>query len=256
LKDAIDRIPELIKSDLVVLDLVMPSGQRSPNPKSGARNNGMILYSKLREISKSLPIIVFTANQDRDVMEVIEDDPSSKYIPRWSGPSLSDFIGEINQTLGIEPAAHNIQSFIVHGHDEAAKYALKNYLQNILRLPEPTILHESADRGRTIMDKFEDLGGEADLVFVLMTPGDKLATGNELNPDKRRARQNVIFEMGYFLGSFGRRAGRVILLHKGDLDLPSDIAGLVYISIDNGIDAAGELIRREIQAITTEHGNV
>ena len=56
----------------------------------------------------------------------------------------------------------------------------------------------------------------------------------------------MIFELGYFLGVFGRSSGRVFLLHKGALDLPSDISGVIYIDISNGVDAAGENIRREL----------
>jgi predicted nucleotide-binding protein len=53
--------------------------------------------------------------------------------------------------------------------------------------------------------------------------------------------------LGYFLGAMRRHSGRVVLLHKGQLELPSDLAGVVYIDIAHGIEAAGENIRREIE---------
>ena len=59
----------------------------------------------------------------------------------------------------------------------------------------------------------------------------------------------MIFELGVFIGRFGRRSGRVIVLHKGDLEIPSDLAGVIYISIRNGIEAAGEDIRKELLEI-------
>ena len=52
------------------------------------------------------------------------------------------------------------------------------------------------------------------LVFVLLTPDDTVAKGDETDDLKRRARQNVVFEMGYFLGTLGRRSSRVILLYQ------------------------------------------
>ena len=52
--------------------------------------------------------------------------------------------------------------------------------------------------------------------------------------------------MGFFCGAFGRRSGRVILLHKGPVELPSDIAGVIWIDISSGVKAAGEEIRKEI----------
>lgn len=134
-----------------------------------------------------------------------------------------------------------MKTFIVHGHDREAKLSLKNYIQNILKMEEPIILSEKASGGLTIIEKFEKYSEECNLIFILLTPDDKYTDDN-----KFRARQNVILEMGYFLGKLGRKSGRVILLYKGNLELPNDISGLVYINIDNGIEAAGEEIRREI----------
>ena len=88
------------------------------------------------------------------------------------------------------------------------------------------------------------------LVFVLLTPDDIGAKGDESDDVKRRARQNVIFEMGYFLGALGRRSGRVVLLYWSSLDLPSDLSGVIYIDISKGIEAAGETIRKEIAHVT------
>ena len=55
--------------------------------------------------------------------------------------------------------------------------------------------------------------------------------------------------MGYFLGKLNRESARVILLHKGNIEMPSDISGIIYISIDDGISAAGEQIRLELKPI-------
>lgn len=137
---------------------------------------------------------------------------------------------------------NNMKVFIVHGHENETKLELKNYVQNTLKLGEPIILAEKASGGLTIIEKFEKYASGCNLVFVLLTPDDVYGT-------EKRARQNVIFEMGYFLGKLGRKSGRVILLYKGDLDIPNDISGLIYINIDNGVEAAGEEIRREISTI-------
>jgi predicted nucleotide-binding protein len=82
----------------------------------------------------------------------------------------------------------------------------------------------------------------------MMTPDD-VARKVGGTADALRARQNVVFELGYFYGKLGRRSGRVILLHKGGLEIPSDIAGVVYIDISNGIEASGESIRRELREL-------
>lgn len=147
-----------------------------------------------------------------------------------------------------EPGKNNYQNiidnglkiFIVHGHDKTAVLELKNYIQNILKLPEPTVLAEMPNHGLTIIEKFEEYSKDVGAVFILMTPDDFT------NDQKGRARQNVIFELGYFMGKLGRKSGKIILLLKGELELPSDISGIVCIHIDHGIVHASEEIRQAI----------
>ena len=111
------------------------------------------------------------------------------------------------------------------------------------------ILHEQPSAGRTIIEKLEDYAIQSTLVFVLLTPDDHAPPPDASNDKKRRARQNVIFEMGLFFGTLGRASGRVILLHKGPIELPSDISGIVYIDITHGVESAGEQIRKEVNHV-------
>ncbi|NLX20892.1 MAG: nucleotide-binding protein [Phycisphaerae bacterium] len=78
--------------------------------------------------------------------------------------------------------------------------------------------------GRTIIEKFEDVAETVDVVFVLLTPDDNIASPRAPNESKRRARQNVIFELGYFYAKLQRSGGRVILLYRGHIELPSGIS--------------------------------
>lgn len=59
-----------------------------------------------------------------------------------------------------------------------------------------------------------------------------LLTPDDIWGEKRRARQNVILELGYFVGRLGRP--RVCALHKPDVEMPSDWAGVVYVALDEG----------------------
>lgn len=149
----------------------------------------------------------------------------------------------LEASKGLKPFLNNKKIFIVHGHDELSKYKLKDYLQNTLHYPESVILSEIASQGRTIIESFEEESENAGLVFVLLTPDDFT------NDSHARARQNVIFELGYFIGKLGRKSGRIIALLKGKVDIPSDLNGILYIHIDDGIQAAGEKIRKAIEAI-------
>jgi len=154
------------------------------------------------------------------------------------------------QDLGLKNGAPRPRTFIVHGHDEVALLQLKNYVQNTLRWPEPVVLREQPNCGKTLIEKFEDPTGQIDCVFVLLTPDDTTisTSGSEL----RRSRQNVIFELGFFFAQLGRRSGRIIVLHKGPNQLPSDIHGVAWVGIDHGVEAAGEEIRREVAQFTPQ----
>jgi predicted nucleotide-binding protein len=87
----------------------------------------------------------------------------------------------------------NKNIFIVHGRDEMAKLSLANFLHR-LEL-NPIILHEQPNRGRTIIEKFEQNADFARYALILLTPDD---IGGEKKESLRpRARQNVILELGF-----------------------------------------------------------
>ena len=216
---------------------------------SSGRSTGMGIYREIRELNKEIPILTYSATQDAIHINVLEKDPKTTFLSKWGTPSLHEVVFQIDTLLGVKKEPKPLNIFIVHGHNDTIKLELKNYLQNILDLPEPIILHEKPNTGRTIIEKFEDYALVSNLAFILLTPEDKIVSCNELESKKRRARQNVIFEMGFFLGTLGRETGRVILLYIEPLDIPSDISGVVYIDISNGIEAAGEQIRRELKSI-------
>jgi predicted nucleotide-binding protein len=111
--------------------------------------------------------------------------------------------------------------FVVHGHDDGARESVARFLEKIGF--QAIILHEQANQGRTIIEKVE---AYADVGFavVLLTPDDE--GGVKGGPMQARARQNVILELGYFIGRLGR--SRVMALRVGDVEIPSDFHGVVY----------------------------
>lgn len=117
--------------------------------------------------------------------------------------------------------------FIVHGHDEAAKETVARFLER-LHLTV-IILHEQPNRGKTIIEKFEE-HSDVPFAVVLLTPDDKGYAVRLGGDEHHRARQNVVFELGYFMGKLGR--GRVCALHKSSLELPSDYSGILYIPME------------------------
>jgi predicted nucleotide-binding protein len=116
--------------------------------------------------------------------------------------------------------------FIVHGHNDGAKDAVARLLERLgLKY---TILHEQANRGQTIIEKFER-HAEAAFAVVLLTPDDVGASKDKQDHLQPRARQNVIFELGFFYAKLGRE--NVCALYK-DIEPPSDISGILYTPMD------------------------
>ncbi|MCY4426044.1 MAG: nucleotide-binding protein [Halieaceae bacterium] len=136
-----------------------------------------------------------------------------------NSPDISITTNNIAQNLN--------KVFVIHGQDESAREAVARFLEK-LEL-EPVILHELPNKGRTIIEKFEDY---ADVKFavVLLTPDDAGKPAGNGNGLEARARQNVIFELGFFIGKLGRE--RVCALLKDGVEIPSDYDGVVYIKLD------------------------
>ena len=118
--------------------------------------------------------------------------------------------------------------FVIHGRDNETKEIVARFLEH-LEL-KPIILHEQSNQGRTIIEKFEQ-HAQVSFAIALLTPDDVGALQEEVENLKSRPRQNVIFEFGYFIGRLGRK--RVCALAKGGVDILSDYAGVIYISLDN-----------------------
>jgi len=132
--------------------------------------------------------------------------------------------------------------FVVHGHDEAAKQSVARYLEK-LEL-EAIILHEEPNKGRTLIEKFEE-HSDVGFAVVLLTPDDVGYPKDDPKKAMPRARQNVIFELGYFVGHLKR--SRVCALHRPGVEILSDYEGVVYIPFDEG-GAWQLLLAREIKA--------
>ncbi len=135
---------------------------------------------------------------------------------------------ELKNNKDMKKMAKTNKVFIVHGHNEAIKEKVARVLTK-LQL-EPVILHEQADGGRTLIEKFEANSEEVNYAIVLLT-GDDEGKSIKSNNYKHRARQNVIFEMGYFMGHLSR--SHVFLLLEEGVEKPSDLEGIVYTSLND-----------------------
>lgn len=119
--------------------------------------------------------------------------------------------------------------FLVHGHDESALHLTARFIEGLGL--DPVILHEQPNEGRTIIEKFVDYA-DVGFAVVLLTPDDQGAPMSAPSEDLQpRARQNVILELGYFLGKLGR--SRVCALYCGGVEIPSDYKGVIFLPLDD-----------------------
>jgi predicted nucleotide-binding protein len=178
---------------------------------------------------------------------------------------LSGYLEELKMEIRIQQPSATLQSkaspefsskiFIVHGHDGELKEATARLVAQVGL--EPIILHEQTNRGRTIIEKFADHAGEAGFAIVLLSaddvgrrkepPPQHKQNSSPPNPFQHifeptvreeptslrlRARQNVVFELGFFFGWLGRK--RVCAVYEKGVELPSDLQGIVYVEYDQG----------------------
>jgi predicted nucleotide-binding protein len=176
----------------------------------------------------------FVVNSDTDFAAVQYQSLTSKLT------KLEAFVALLKQTYELEfegatamPSARagraaSNQVFVVHGHDEGAKEALARFLSKLDL--EPVILHEQPSRGLTIIEKLL-ANAEVGFAVVLLTPDDRGGSeGAAYEEQHPRARQNVILELGYFVGKLGRE--RVCALYKEGTEIPSDFQGVVFVPMD------------------------
>ncbi|MEM3697100.1 MAG: nucleotide-binding protein [Candidatus Bathyarchaeia archaeon] len=161
--------------------------------------------------------------------------------------------------------------FIAHGRDYKPVRELKAMLEKFGL--KPIVLAEQPSGSRTVVEKLEKYSKDVNYAFVILTPDDgsfnfaalmEIAEKSEAqtlsrkekdelflklfgNIVKKVARQNVILEFGYFIGKLGR--DHVCCLYKGDVQLPSDMQGIVYVPFRNSVREAENDIIKELEAV-------
>jgi predicted nucleotide-binding protein len=161
-------------------------------------------------------------------------DSDTEISGRWEsdiGTEGAFRISRFDEKKFVAALPKNNSVFLVHGHDEGTKQSVARFLEKLGIIP--VILQEQINKGMTVLEKFEQYAARAGFAVVLMTPDDcgYPVSGTE-NQKRFRARQNVVLELGYFAAKLGR--AKTMVLKKGEIEMPSDVFGLIYESLDNG----------------------
>lgn len=151
-------------------------------------------------------------------------------------------------TNGIKTSPDEKSIFIVHGHDETAKVFVHHFL-NQLTGEDAVILHEQGNSGQSLIEKLEKAAAKASFAVIILT-ADDLGKAKDDKDLESRGRQNVVFEMGYFMALLGR--DKVAILQGNDVTEPGDVRGMLYIPFNSFVHdwkgkLAGELQDAGIQ---------
>ncbi len=130
--------------------------------------------------------------------------------------------------------------FLSHGRSQDWRQ-IQSYIERDLQLHTMELAQE-VNGGATIIEKLERGADQCDAAVIVMTGDDTDSDG------QARARENVMHEIGYFHGLYGR--SRVILLHEEGVSVPTNLAGIVYVRFPKGLISAVEgTLARELRAI-------
>jgi len=185
------------------------------------------------------PIVGGLIMRDIDPFGCVFDGPYGMSMTSVISDMIDETVGVIHAgELRAEPDAKSRKKktaatkssrkvFVVHGHDNETKQTVARFLEKLGL--EAVILHEQSNKGLTIIEKFEQ-NSDVAYAVVLMTPDDVGAAKKDADKLNARARQNVVLELGYFIGKLGRKNVAAIL--RGDIERPSDYDGVVYIGYD------------------------
>lgn len=220
-------------------------------------------------LASRMGIDVYKIIKDKDELDEIRSEQNRiRDLP--SQVLLRGFLKEtVKQVVSRKKPSKKV--FIAHGRNYRPVKDLKVILTNFgLR---PVVLAEQPSGSRTIIEKLEKYSRNVSYAFIILTPEDGLfnlttllkivdeSEGQRLSRKKKDdlflelfgrittkvARQNVILEFGYFIGKLGR--DNVCCLYQGDVQLPSDMHGIVYVPFKNSIKEARKDILKELKAV-------
>lgn len=206
---------------------------------------GAPAYSELKQIRSSAVGIRVGSHHEHEVAPAV----------RQSTISILDHVIEQVSIMGDHGIGREVGAiFVIHGHDRARKSEVTRLIERATNC-NPIVLDVMASGGKTIIEKFEHHAGECVFAVALFTADDVGApriegfASHDVNNLRPRARQNVLFEAGFFFGRLGR--GKVALLHENDVEMPSDLHGVVYIAFDE-TGAWKTHLAREMEAAGVE----
>lgn len=147
---------------------------------------------------------------------------------------LVEMLQEILRGLAAEPSheaavdkVSRDRVFLIHGHNRELRETVARFIEKLGAAV--ILLDELPSAGRTIIEKFESYA-DVQYAVALMTADDLGSTRTSDVQPRARARQNVVFELGFFTAKLGR--SRLSVLYEEGVEMPTDFSGILYIPLD------------------------
>jgi CheY-like chemotaxis protein len=224
--------------DIALVDLYIPDDEAA-QPDRIMRGEELAHY--IRQVSPRTRIVGVSAFFDRAPAGAVPG-LFSAFISKSdlvSSPTLVQLFETIDGVLEEEHRPCRI--FLSHGHDVATLNEVRVEVAKLLPEADIRILEEAPPASGSLVDMFEAEVRRTDVAIVVLTADDVCTSRDGTRGG--RARQNVILELGYFLGKLDRKSGCVIIMRRGDVEMPSDLGGIRYIDITAGVGARVEELR-------------
>ncbi len=206
----------------------------------GAEANLQILQVQMGGLYGDFPSINTAA--EKDMTE------GASHLRFYSRHQLLGLIRTIDQIFEIrshselavpESTEQSPRVFITHGRANDWR-EVQSFIEKDIGLPTLELAQEP-NLGRTVIQKLDQESSRCNFAVIVMTGDDADSDGN------RRARENVMHEIGFFQGKFGMNS--ICLLHEEGTSIPSNIHGLVYIPFTKDtVSATFSLIQRELKS--------
>jgi predicted nucleotide-binding protein len=133
----------------------------------------------------------------------------------------------VEEIMGLTAFVRRV--FVTHGKSSIWR-EVQAFLEKECNPPIQTMeLASNPSKGATLIEKLDEYSANCSFAVVVMTGDDAAGEdGGEL-----RARENVIHEIGFFQGRYGR--GRVCLLYEEGTNIPNNLKGIGYCPFPKGL---------------------
>lgn len=241
----------MAKQEYLIEELIKELDGLKESDKTGISRFRNRTEMFLRNLGMTKPYFTKIANIDlsRSYRLILDEsfEDAKKRVRDILETALEEQVRFGNKGTKLEEAEASISNrvFLVHGHDEDMKSSVARTLMKLGL--DPIILHEQADQGRAIIEKIEAFS-DVGFAVILLSPDDegRLLKGS-IEP-RPRARQNVVLELGYFIGKLGRNRTLAIYRETTNFELPSDYHGVLYKPYDKAGKWEFEIVK-ELQAV-------